>query len=136
VHTPARWGSHGTGHVDAHEPIDETRPDAEAHQRVRERQLLARARARHVAEQHEARGRPAIRQLEPGAPECIATRPRAAIAAQRPRPAEVPEALHRNAPRRHPTTELHRTGETAAPPEWRREPQRAAAAAEAIRPRP
>src|SRR6185369_10050810 len=125
--------AHGPREIDAHQSIQETRADTDRYERVRNRQMLARSRAADIAEQHEPRGRPLIPQLDAAAPERIAALRVAVVAAHRAGPAEVPVALHRDAPGRHPAAELERGGHA---PQRRRHAQRRAHARELECPRP
>src|SRR5882672_2503377 len=95
IQTPTGRRPDSACEVEPNQPVDEARADAHSDERPGERELLARTGATHVGEQHDARGGPAVRELEPRAPERVAARRVAAVAAQRARPAEVEVALNR-----------------------------------------
>src|SRR5207247_4430495 len=96
IQTPAGRRPRGTRQIEAHEPVDEARADADPSQRADEREVLARSRAPGIGEQDDARRGPAIGELEPCAPERVPARRVATITAHRAGAAEIPVALHRN----------------------------------------
>src|SRR4029077_20478934 len=77
---------------------------------------------------------PAVRELESGAPEGVGTRGVAAVAPQRPGPAEIENALHGNAPVCDAAGQLYRSGK--ARPERCADAYSAAHASKPVRPRP
>src|SRR2546428_10966967 len=96
IQTPAGRRPQSPGHIEAEESVDEARAHADAGQRPDEREVLARAGASDVREQHHACGRPTIRELEARAPERVAAGRIPAIAANRAGAAEIPVALDRD----------------------------------------
>src|SRR3989449_5986853 len=92
IQTPTGRRPDGARDIEPDQPVDEARAHADADEGPGQRELLARTRASHVGEHHDARGGPAVRQLEPRAPKRVAARRVAAVAAQGSWPAEVPDA--------------------------------------------
>src|SRR2546425_1576613 len=96
IQTPAGRRPRCPSEIAAQEPVDETRAHADSGQRPDKREVLARAGVSDVREQHHTCGRPTIRELEACAPERVAAGRIPAIAANRPRTAQIPGALGRD----------------------------------------
>src|SRR5882762_7710885 len=97
IQTPTGRRSDRAGEIEPDQSVHEARADADSGEGPRQRKLFTRTGAPDVREQHDARRRPAVRQLEAGAPKRVAAGRVAAVATQGPWPAEVPVALHRHA---------------------------------------
>src|SRR5688572_27438430 len=83
IHAPTGGRPYRARHVEPHQAVEEARAHAEAGERFREREMIARARATDVRKEHEPGRRPAIRDLEPPAPKRVTGRRVAAVPTQR-----------------------------------------------------
>src|SRR5213594_3031663 len=90
VEAPANRRAQGARTIDADQPIEKTRSHPNRPQRARERQTIPGTGAPHVGEQSETRARERVRDLGAGAPERLAARDPAGVAAQSGRPAQEP----------------------------------------------
>src|SRR5438477_10526210 len=70
-------------YIETHQAVEKAHAGPDAGEWPPPREAIARARAAHVPEQHDAGARPRVRQLEAAAPKGVADRCRATIAAQR-----------------------------------------------------
>src|SRR3989441_4798930 len=132
IQTPTGRRPDSTREIEPDHPVDEARAHAAAGEGPGQRELLARTRASHAGEEHDARSGPTVRKLEPRAPKRVAARRVAAIAAQGSRPAEVPVALDWNASVRDAASQLDPPREVRT--ERRRDAQRATHTPKPIRP--
>src|SRR5258708_20288192 len=89
IQTPTGRRPYSSCQVEPHQPIQEARADADPRERSRKGERLARTGAPHIGEHDDARPGPAVRQLEPGAPEGVAIRGVAPLAPPRPRPPTI-----------------------------------------------
>src|SRR5438105_9076485 len=118
--------------IETHQAVEKAHASPDAREWPPPREAIARARAAHVPEQHDAGARPRVRQLETAAPKGVADRCRAAIAAQRAGSTQIPVALDRDVSRTRATGNLDGTGEVAR--KWRRQTQRRTGTREVIGP--
>src|SRR2546426_3087358 len=94
IQTPTGRRSDRAGEIEPDQSVHEARADAHSGEGPRHRKLFARTGAPDVGEQHDARRRPAVRELEAGAPKHAAAGRGTAVAPQGPRAAQGPPALH------------------------------------------
>src|SRR5438270_12450289 len=69
-------------YIETHQAVEKAHAGPDAREWPPPREAIARARAPHVPEQHDAGARPCVRQLEAAAPKGVADRCCATIAAQ------------------------------------------------------